>query len=359
MKKASLFLLMFAMLIGVALADEDGDGLPGSAAPTAGATPVNTSPARIGAILVDTGHGEYATTSSCSALFNHLAGLGYTATNFNGTITAAALAGYDVLMIGTPRANSGMSFAPTEITAIVDFVNNGGGLLISGDYYNPPYNDNVKANSVATNFGITYNQDGGSPVWPNITAFSSHPVNAGIVSTGYYGWCTSILSGAAVSIADVSGTGCAEAVDYGAGHVLSFHDWNFMSDSYVGDYQNLDWLTNGFDWLSGGGVTFTLDISPDPLQSGAYATFTVTYGDPNTTTFLGLSTTGPGSVYVPFLDVTIGLANPRAVGGTRTTNSSGTASWTLPVPASGAGASAWFQAVQYQNASNVVATKVL
>lgn len=237
-----------------------------------------------GSILVDTGHGEYVTTSSCSDLFANLAGYGFTATDFNGTLTPAVLANYDVLCIGTPRGNSGVSFSNTEIAAIIDFVNKGGGLVISGDYYNPPYSDNVKANSVANNFGIFYNQDKGSPVWPVTTNFTGHPINFGVASVGYYGWCTASVVPPASFIAYASNTnqdGFAEVSEYGFGRVFSMHDWNIWSNSYVNEYDNLKWITQGFIWVSEGGVTLTTDVNTISESTGGVVNYILDAGAAN------------------------------------------------------------------------------
>jgi hypothetical protein len=103
---------------------------------------------------------------------------------------------------------------------------------------------------------------------------------------------------------------------------------------------------------------FTLVASPDPLVGGQAGTFTVTNGIPNTNTFLGYSFAGPGSTFVPQLNVTLGIANPvKAAGPTKTDNTGGLI-WTLNVP-NIMPRNVWLQAAQTQNASNVVATSVL
>jgi len=125
--------------------------------------------------------------------------------------------------------------------------------------------------------------------------------------------------------------------------------------AYVTNY-NSDYITvvEGYPVAA-----FTLAISPDPLQSGQNATFSVTSGNPNTTTYLGYSLIGTGSTYIPFLDVTLDLAGPRQGGSPITTDGNGDGSWTLPIPPAAAGRNIWLQAVQYQNKTNVVATSAL
>lgn len=130
----------------------------------------------------------------------------------------------------------------------------------------------------------------------------------------------------------------------------------------AGHNYGISWIAAGmiamFDRTDWGAQSFTLEVSPDPLVSNANATFTVSYGDPNTLTYLGYSLTGPGSFYVPMLDVTMDIANPVQGGSAITTDGSGNGSWNLFVPSNAAGRNIWLQAVQYQNKTDVVSTSV-
>jgi len=105
------------------------------------------------------------------------------------------------------------------------------------------------------------------------------------------------------------------------------------------------------------GTSFTLDVSPDPLQGGQTGTFTATNGTPNAATYLAYSLSGPGSTYIGPLNVTLGLANPVRGAGPTTSNGSGNVTWNLPIP-NVSGISVWFQACQNGNVSNVVATSI-
>lgn len=107
----------------------------------------------------------------------------------------------------------------------------------------------------------------------------------------------------------------------------------------------------------GGGMQ--LAVSPNPLVSGQSGLFSVTGGNPNAATYLAYSLVGTGSTYVPFLKVTIDLANPKQAGSIMYTNSSGDGSWKFTIPMAGSGRNVWLQAVQVQNKSNVVASKIL
>lgn len=101
-----------------------------------------------------------------------------------------------------------------------------------------------------------------------------------------------------------------------------------------------------------------LVIDPDPLLPRRDATFTVTDFEPIADCYLGYSAQGTSSLFVPFLNVTLSLRNPVQAGGVAVSDPTGTAVWTLRIPAGASGANLWFQAAQYNQVSNVVATQV-
>ncbi len=98
--------------------------------------------------------------------------------------------------------------------------------------------------------------------------------------------------------------------------------------------------------------------SPDPLRSGQNATFGTTNLTPGQPAYLAYSVRGPGSVFFPPLNVTIDLLRPKQIGPAMTTNVNGQAQWTLHVPPSGNPVPVWFQAVQFENKTNVVETHI-
>jgi hypothetical protein len=248
-----MILVSFAFSLETLAIDSDGDGNPDLEDIFTSEIGTSSGITASGDILVDVGHGEYITLSSCSTLFNNLAGMGYSAVEFNGTITDAVLAGYKALIIGTPRANQGSNFASGEITAIKNFVQNGGGVFLGGDYLNPPINDNKKINSISTSFGMTFNQDKIDPVWPIITDFATHEITQGIRSYGVYGACTMSLSKPAIALAKYGANIVSAVAEVGNGRIFGVDDWNLFSDSYISDYDNLQFASNAIVWLLGEG----------------------------------------------------------------------------------------------------------
>lgn len=75
-------------------------------------------------------------------------------TNTNDTLNSGLLSNYDILILKCPTN----SYSDEEVKAIVDFVNNGGGLFMIGDHTNV-FGMDYYLNQVSESFGITYNTD--------------------------------------------------------------------------------------------------------------------------------------------------------------------------------------------------------
>jgi len=100
--------------------------------------------------------------------------------------------------------------------------------------------------------------------------------------------------------------------------------------------------------------THPIVLDVDPLIAGQYATFEITGAKPNETAWLAYSTVGEGRTFVPQLNVNVELTNPKQAGSSQTTDSNGDATWVLNVPPQGSGVEVWIQALQVENASNIV-----
>jgi len=95
-----------------------------------------------------------------------------------------------------------------------------------------------------------------------------------------------------------------------------------------------------------------LEVSP--LIAGQPAQFDVSEAWPNERAWLVYSTTGPGYVNVGALNVPVNLARPQLGLGPRTADAFGNVSFTATIPPQSRGRRVWFQAIQRENASNVV-----
>jgi len=107
-------------------------------------------------ILVSRGHSEWDFGSGFDEFRRMLENLGYNVTLYYGPLTPEILSNYDVLLIGNAWGN----FTQEEISAILNFVNNGGGLLLTGLGWSwPPENptlDNYPMNIIGEHFGVRW-----------------------------------------------------------------------------------------------------------------------------------------------------------------------------------------------------------
>lgn len=107
------------------------------------------------------------------------------------------------------------------------------------------------------------------------------------------------------------------------------------------------------------GETWCMNLEVSPLYSGQTGTFTVTYGQPNSLTFLAYSLQGPSpQTYVPGMDVYVDLVQPTQAGFAKQTNGQGKVSWGLQIAQQAHGRRFWCQAAQHQRKSRVVSRLV-
>jgi|GEM_PF-1809725 len=144
------------------------------------------------------------------------------------------------------------------------------------------------------------------------------------------------------------GTAVGSAADICGGNDQNIAGKFRVDELKIWDYAKTDF---GLD-------LFTLAVTPNPIIAGANATFSVVNGDPMTPTYLVYSLIGLGSKYVPPLEVTIGLKNPVLID-MEMTDSTGMADWIKHIPSYAGGYPVWFQAAQYGQVTNVVATSIL
>jgi len=179
----------------------------------------------------------------------------------------------------------------------------------------------------------------------------------------------SIVEGPGGSIIVTYGTGAkglsiTESTDGGTTWTASQAQPTGWAPSIIQGHDNNLWIiyadTVGNDWeiFTTSAPLFELSISPDPLVAGQSGTFTMSNGLPNAPAWLGYSLIGPGSTFIPQLNVTIGLANPKRAAGPTMAGSTGSVIWNLPVPLAASGRNIWIQAVQHGQATNVIATTV-
>lgn len=119
------------------------------------------------------------------------------------------------------------------------------------------------------------------------------------------------------------------------------------------EYRTTDWRT----WIGRIDANRCMVLEVDRIVRGQQTTMTVTSARANTTVYFAYSIVGTGEIFVPFLNVTIGLRNPQLIG-TRTTDATGSAVMTMNVPSNAPRVPVWIQAAELGNASNIIAGQI-
>ena len=220
-------------------------------------------------ILWDTSHGianagQYQPSGYYLALSEHLGENDFTTVTTSQGFLVDDPAGYDVIVVCLTSAFDN-SYTSAEVERIVDFVDDGGGLLIMGDRQAAP---NANIQPVASQFGITFGPD----VVPGYPSFFdvytseldlSHSVFSNFATTDeIFMYAASELSvtDPAFPIAQQEGTGktIAAAAQYGSGRVVALGDcslWS-LSDSvlqswdYFHEADNPQFALNTFTYLA-------------------------------------------------------------------------------------------------------------
>jgi thermitase len=160
-------------------------------------------------------------------------------THTSGPITPSILEGYEVFVIS--QAHS--SYTPDELSAIQNFVFDGGGFLVIGDDYPWIYT------SLTDFAGITWLGGGFSGVTTDITP---HFVTTGV---------TSVYLAAPMAIMNVTGSaqGLVRDTEHNimlavseqsSGRVIGFADEDTLMDSSINQADNLRLANNMIDWLA-------------------------------------------------------------------------------------------------------------
>lgn len=220
------------------------------------------------AVLYDVSHKEPKLEDYYSAFSRYLSNVGDRVDVLNTSpITIESLKNYDVLMISFPQ----MKFGKEEISAVVNFVSNGGGLFLAGEEgdFNH-FKDNL--NSISKKFSIVFNDDEVldptdriGEYYSIIHTFEDHPITTGVEKFVVYGGCSLKLEGSAKAIAtgdddSYSTEGYYKAGEYppvlcalehGKGRVVCVGDGSFFRNNFVNEFNNKQLAINIISWLSG------------------------------------------------------------------------------------------------------------
>jgi len=136
-------------------------------------------------------------------------------------------AGYDVIVVCLTSAFYS-SYTSAEVDRIVNFVNDGGGLLIMSDVQAAPY---ANIQSVASEFGITLSISDLTPSEIYTTEHTAHPIFDGVNEIFMFAAAELFTSTPAFPVAWQEGTTktIAAVAQYGQGRVVALGDCSLWS----------------------------------------------------------------------------------------------------------------------------------
>jgi len=220
-----------------------------------------------GNVFWDTSHGiyfDYSPSGRFSSLKSLLENTGYAVDENNSGILNLDLDNYDVIVICVGSADNSV-YSADEVTAIENFVNGGGGLLIMGD--NTDMN-NQNISPISEAFGTTLGISHISPFDVYITNITAHAIFTGV--SQIYMKAAGENSGVPPSSEEawVNQNDALVTVAEPCGRVVSLGDINLMDNTYISNSDNQLFSENVFDWLASEGCdsplsTLTVEAPTD------------------------------------------------------------------------------------------------
>ena len=190
-------------------------------------------------VLWDTSHGVYVSgtfggdgyqpsqNGYYQTLAEHLSNNNFTVSTTSQGFLTDDPAGYDVIVVCLTSAFDS-SYTSAEVDRIVDFVNDGGGLLIMGDLLAAP---NANIQPVASEFGITLGLSNLSPYDVFTTGHTNHPIFDGVDEIFMYAAAELSAQTPAFPVAwqEEFGKTIAVVAQYGQGRVVALGDCSLWS----------------------------------------------------------------------------------------------------------------------------------
>lgn len=227
-------------------------------------------------VLIDNSHNQYYNSKQMLKLATNIGSeLGWEIKGNDEPLTLDLLKEYDVVILPNP----GEDITDEEAQALKEYVEEGGALLILGDWYKYVNADSL--NKVVGEFGIMFNRDElmdeerntGASYFPLIGEFNTHPAMKFLTAGDelYYNGDTLELSGNATWLIRgyetsyaVDGSGnivkekgskpiVAAAVEVGKGRIVAYGSSKALSDAYYEHYIDSNWpfIKGVLLWLVG------------------------------------------------------------------------------------------------------------
>lgn len=159
-------------------------------------------------VLIDDTHQNIDTSIAnyYPALISTLRGMGYGVKFVSEVGLTPSVPTYSIVILAAPS----QEYTSSETQALVNFVNNGGKLIVMGESTYSTESSNVILNNLssALEAGITFNADAiydpqhiyQIPGWIETSRFVTHPTTNGLSSLVYFGTCSLSLQGPATPI---------------------------------------------------------------------------------------------------------------------------------------------------------------
>jgi len=168
-------------------------------------------------------HGEQNPNVDYTQTINDAKNMGATVSNINSVINAALLKSYDILVV----EDGGSSWSGSELTALKDWVNDGGGLYLLGDNHAPALV------SISSKFNVYFNTSA-PPAVPASTDMN-HPIFNDVNSFMFVSPSASInLQTSRSDLWKViwkRSAGLIVSLEEGSGRIV----WNVIGEGMVGD----------------------------------------------------------------------------------------------------------------------------
>lgn len=202
-------------------------------------------------VLIDLSHGEkiYQSISRkeynpCFDLFKDV----YEITENRDSITYKKLQDHDLLIVGMPAS----SFSTTEVDVVVQFVYNGGGLLLIGEPEKDARSSKSQhINSLSSIFGIEFNDTMHLGNFKTTEAWAqNHPIFQNVLEIYWAAAGIMTVKEPSRALYYREGKCMIAYCEYGGGRIIFLSDSDFFLSPLIDMCNNRQFVTNIFHWLS-------------------------------------------------------------------------------------------------------------
>jgi subtilisin family serine protease len=197
-----------------------------------------------------------------TAVISELRNAGHTVTEFSVPITAAALTGFDIVVIETPGSNN-IGLSSAEIAAVQSFVNSGRGLFVMGEAES--YLGTIGAssiNSLLSPYGMSISGSFNAGINTPVTDFTAHPVTQNVRTAEFTYFCDIAINAPSTRLARTSAGINVLAAHQAVGKIVLAADSHPFDSRYLYLLDDLVLSLNIIDWLSAGAGVPWLKASP-------------------------------------------------------------------------------------------------